>query len=74
MFSILFGQNQSDDKQETERFKNIKTYEDEQAEEVKIEIRKPDNAAKMPRKRTDFTMSRELEFRSKIIKSNELLY
>lgn len=64
-----FAQKKADDK-----FKGIKILKNEEAEEVQIDIRKPDNASKMARKQTEFMIFQKLEYKIKIKKSNKLLY
>jgi len=56
------------------RFKNIKTLKSTQEEEVKIDIRKPDDSSIMPRKETDFEYLHKREMEEKLKKSNRMLY
>ena len=56
------------------KYKNLKKLKSEAEEEVKIEIRKPDNAALMPRTQTDYDSDMKLNVIDKFKKSNKLLY
>lgn len=53
---------------------NIKTLTSELEEEVKIEIRKPDDSSIMTRKQTDFDYLQKREMEEKLKKSNKMLY
>ncbi len=56
------------------KFRNIKTLKSTQEEEVKIDIRKPDDSSIMPRKKTDFEYLQKREMEEKLKKSNKMLY
>lgn len=56
------------------KYKNLKKLKSEAEEEVKIEIRKPDNVALMPRTQTDYDSDMKLNVIDKFKKSNKLLY
>ena len=56
------------------RFRNIKTLKSTQEEEVKINIRKPDDSSIMPRKETDFVYLQKRDMEGKLKKSNRILY
>ena len=56
------------------KFKNIKVLKNLDVEEVKIEIKRPDNASRMPRMETIYSFSKKNEIKNKILKSNKLLY
>lgn len=57
-----------------EKYKGIKVLKDLEIEDVKIEIKRPDNASRMPRMETVYVFSKKNELKDKIIKSNKLLY
>jgi len=56
------------------KFRNIKTLKSTQEEEVKIDIRKPDDSSIMPRKKTDFEYLQKRDMEEKLKKSNKMLY
>jgi len=56
------------------RFRNIKTLKSTQEDEVKIDIRKPDDSSIMPRKQTDFEYLQKRDMEEKLKKSNKMLY
>jgi hypothetical protein len=56
------------------KFRNIKTLKSTQEEEVKIDIRKPDDSSIMPRKQTDFEYLQKRDMEEKLKKSNKMLY
>ena len=56
------------------KFRNIKTLTSQQEEEVKIDIRKPDDSSIMPRKETDFEYLQKRDMEDKLKKSNRMLY
>ena len=55
-------------------YKNLKKLKSKTEEEVKVDIRKPDNASLMPRKETDHSSDMKLNVIEKFKKSNKLLY
>ena len=71
---LFFAFSLSAQTKETDKFKNMKMLKSEQEEEVKIEIRKPDNASLKPRKSTDFENSAEMKIVEKLKNSNKMLY
>lgn len=66
--SFLFSEDKKTDSQ------TIKKIVDKSTEEVKVEIKRPDNTAVMSRKKTIFTDTVILDLKDKIKKSNKLLY
>ncbi len=54
--------------------KKVKTVKSELDEEVKVEIRKPDNSSIMPRKDSKLDNDMKLSVIEKFKKSNKLLY
>ncbi len=54
--------------------KKVKTVKSELDEEVKVEIRKPDNSSIMPRKDSKLDNDMKLNVIDKFKKSNKLLY
>ena len=74
VFSLCAQQVEQNQPSENESSKEIKMLTSEQEEEVKVEIRKPDDSSLMPRKETDFEKIRIEEIRKKIKKSNKMLY
>jgi len=54
--------------------KKVKTVKSELDEEVKVEIRKPDNTSIMPRKDSKLDNDMKLNVIDKFKKSNKLLY
>ena len=72
--SSLLAQITSGQNTKSAKYKNLKKLKSEAEEEVKIEIRKPDNAALMPRTQTDYDSDMKLNVIDKFKKSNKLLY
>ncbi|MDO9577778.1 MAG: hypothetical protein Q7J16_07830 [Candidatus Cloacimonadales bacterium] len=72
--SGLVAQTTETEKEDTDKFQNVKMLKSEQSEEVQIEIRKPDNASLMPRKVTDFENTAQKQMIKKIKNSNKMLY
>lgn len=72
--ALLVAQNPSEQKKTNDKFKNLKILKSEQVDEIKINIRKPDNATQMPRKNLELSMFPKLEVKSRIIESNKLIY
>jgi len=72
--SSLLAQTTSGQSTKSAKYKNLKKLKSESEEEVKIEIRKPDNAALMPRTNTDHSSEMKLNVIDKFKKSNKLLY
>jgi hypothetical protein len=70
----IFAQTTPTEDVKTANFNNVKMLKSEQDEEVKVEIRKPDNASLMPRQDTDFENSEEMKMIEKLKKSNKMLY
>lgn len=59
---------------ESAEYKNLKKLKSKTEEEVKVDIRKPDNASLMPRAETDHSADMKLNVIDKFKKSNKLLY
>ncbi|MCK4653596.1 MAG: hypothetical protein KAU01_04045 [Candidatus Cloacimonetes bacterium] len=55
-------------------YKNLKKLKSKTEDEVKVDIRKPDNASLMPRTETDHSSDMKLNVIDKFKKSNKLLY
>jgi hypothetical protein len=72
--SSLLAQTTTGQTTKSAKYKNLKKLKSEAEEEVKIEIRKPDNAALMPRTQTDYDSDMKLNVIDKFKKSNKLLY
>ena len=72
--SSLLAQTTTGQTTKSAKYKNLKKLKSEAEEEVKIEIRKPDNAALMPRTQTDYSSDMKLNVIDKFKKSNKLLY
>lgn len=72
--SSLLAQTTTEQTTKSAKYKNLKKLKSEAEEEVKIEIRKPDNAALMPRTQTDYDSDMKLNVIDKFKKSNKLLY
>ena len=72
--SFLLAQITTGQSTKSAEYRNIKKLKSEAEEEVKIEIRKPDNAALMPRTQTDYDSDMKLNVINKFKKSNKLLY
>lgn len=70
-FSCVLAQ---DDTANLEKFKNLKVLKNDGDEEVRVEIRKPDNSSLMTRKATKFERIVKLDQKSKLRESNKLLY
>jgi len=63
--------NESVPKQDTE---NLKMLTSQQEEEVKVEIRKPDDSSVMPRKATNFQELKRQRILKRIKESNKMFY
>ena len=63
--------NESVPKQDTE---NLKMLTSQQEEEVKVEIRKPDDSSVMPRKSTNFQELKRQRILKRIKESNKMFY
>ncbi len=61
-------------KVDLEKFKNKKKLVSEETSEVTVEIRKPNNAMMVARKRTNLRFNTKINIRERLIKSNKLLY
>ena len=72
--SSLVAQTTSNQSTTSAKYSNLKTLKSEAEEDAKIEIRKPDNAALMPRTQTDYSSDMKLNVIDKFKKSNKLLY
>ena len=72
--SSLLAQTTSGQSTKSAKYRNLKKLKSETVEEVKIEIRKPDNTALMPRTQTDYSSDMKLNVIDKFKKSNKLLY
>ncbi len=72
--SSLLAQTTTGQSTKSTKYRNLKKLKSEAEEEVKIEIRKPDNAALMPRTQTDYDSDMKLNVIDKFKKSNKLLY
>ena len=72
--SSLLTQTTTEQNTKSVKYDNLKKLKSESEEEVKIEIRKPDNAALMPRTQTDHSSDMKLNVIDKFKKSNKLLY
>jgi hypothetical protein len=72
--SSLLAQTTSNQSTKSAKYKNLKKLKSEAEEDAKIEIRKPDNAALMPRTQTDYSSDMKLNVIDKFKKSNKLLY
>ncbi len=72
--SLGIAQNNTKGNATTGKYKNIKKLKSTADEEVKVEIRKPDNASLMIRTETDHSSSVKLNTIDKFKKSNKLLY
>lgn len=72
--SSLLAQTTTEQSTKSAEYRNLKKLKSETEEEVKIEIRKPDNAALMPRTQTDYDSDMKLNVIDKFKKSNKLLY
>lgn len=68
VYSILFCEEIKEDKN------NIKKIVSKTTEEISVEVKKPDNASLMTRRKTEFRNKRISKMKSKIKKSNILLY
>ena len=58
----------------SDKYKNLKKLKSDREEEVKVEIRKPDNDALMPRTETKSGIENSLNLVERLKKSNKLLY
>lgn len=74
LYSLAIAQNNTQENETTGKYKNIKKLKSKADEEVKVEIRKPDNASLMIRTETDHSSSVKLNTIDKFKKSNKLLY
>ena len=74
LFSFLLAQNKDVTSEIKEKYRNVKMLKSIDIEEVKIDLRRPDNTATMPRKETEFSFVKKIEIKSKIVKSNKQLY
>ncbi len=72
--SSLLAQTTTGQSTKSDEYRNLKKLKSEAEEEVKIEIRKPDNTALMPRTQTDYDSDMKLNVIDKFKKSNKLLY
>ena len=72
--SSLLAQTTTEQSTKSAEYRNLKKLKSETEEEVKIGIRKPDNAALMPRTQTDYDSDMKLNVIDKFKKSNKLLY
>ncbi|MBC8415023.1 MAG: hypothetical protein H8E11_01180 [Candidatus Cloacimonetes bacterium] len=72
--SSLLAQTTTEQSTKSGKYSNLKKLKSEAEEEVKIEIRKPDNVALMPRTQTDYDSDMRLNVIDKFKKSNKLLY
>lgn len=72
--ALLFSQRESDQIVADKLPDDIKILSSEVTEEVKIEIRKPDEASFMPQKATDYELLQKRKLIEKIKKSNKMLY
>lgn len=72
--SSLLAQTTTEQSTKSAKYSNLKKLKSETEEEVKIEIRKPDNTALMPRTQTDYDSDMKLNIIDKFKKSNKLLY
>ncbi|MCD4796908.1 MAG: hypothetical protein K8R49_07065 [Candidatus Cloacimonetes bacterium] len=72
--SLGIAQNNTKENTASGKFKNIKKLKSKADEEVKVEIRKPDNASLMIRTETDHGSTVKLNTINKFKKSNKLLY
>ena len=72
--SSLLAQTTNEQNAKSTKYRNLKKLKSETIEEVKIEIRKPDNTALMPRTQTDYSSDMKLNVIDKFKKSNKLLY
>ncbi|MBN1327192.1 MAG: hypothetical protein JW996_04520 [Candidatus Cloacimonetes bacterium] len=72
MFTFILAQ--EDAESNLKEIKKMETLTNKEVDEVKIEIRKPDNASLLSRKPTDFDLKQKFDVVSKIKKSNKLLY
>lgn len=72
--SSLLAQTTTEQSTRSAKYNNLKKLKSESEEEVKVEIRKPDNTALMPRTQTDHGSDMKLNVIDKFKKSNKLLY
>jgi len=68
----LVAQNQ--DKGDKDKLKGLKILKSEKIDKVEVEIQKPDPGATLPVKNKDFDVYPKLEIKSRILKSNKILY
>ncbi len=72
-FALIYAQ-QSQQQDIPSTRQDIKILTSEQEEEIKVEIRKPDDSSLMPRRATDFQHIRRRQIQKKIKESNKMLY
>ncbi len=68
----LVAQNQ--DKEIKDKLKGLKILKSEEIDRVQIEIKKPDPGATLPVRNKEFDIYPKLEIKSRILKSNRMLY
>ena len=56
------------------KYKNLKKLKNTQEEEISVQIRKPDNDALMPRKKTSTEYEKRIILKEKMKHANRLLY
>jgi len=76
VFNVLSAQDekQEDEQNIPEKFNRLETLSNQQEDEIKVEIRKPDNVSLMNRKPTKFEIKKKFVAYEKLKKSNLMIY